>query len=864
MTTIYLSSTYEDLKEYREVVCKALRKSGYDVIAMEDYVAADQRPVDKCLADVAKVDIYVGVFAFRYGYVPPVDHGNPKQLSITELEFRQAESLKKPCLTFCVSENKAWPPIYCDAQKAEDKGERVNRLRQYVLTEKTGSAFSDPHELASLVQAAVANHLKENYPPPVHRSEKIELTWDIVKDGSPYPGLLHFSRKYAPVFFGRDAEISDILDRMRGQDGRFIIISGDSGVGKSSVVAAGILPRLENGALLGGESAETVRMVPGQGNQPFNALMTALGSYATRAGLRPDEIAAALRTAPGTLAAHIRKIVPAATNGKSLVLFLDQMEELFTAQDVEESNKFLTALYGAAQEKALWVMATIRSDHLHFCHRHSEMLSVLKSRAHYPLGNVEPYMMYDMIMKPAKAAGLKVSESLAKRIINDTQSESANLPLVAFVLDRLFEKRSDHELSENTYKTIGGVSGAIAEHVATVERKVPRDCLQKIFHSLVIVKEEGLPTRNRPLTTGFSADFQLSLDVLVKGRLLRTEGEGEASTVSIAHEKLFEAWPALRDYIATNKKALMDRSLLEARARKWLDMGRPWFSGLASKREVKDFRKAGVPTSATKNYLRASNRAWWIKSCAALVSLLIFVVIAKAWQEGLSVDYTWLKVKSSFTKIHKEPEMIVVDGDELRIKRFALGKYEVTFDEYDRFALATRRGLPRDEGWGRGLQPVINVSWEDAQAFANWLSAQTGKKYRLPSEAEWEYAARSGGKDQIWAGTSDEKQLSEYAVFAKSRPESTRGTRKPNGLGLHDMSGNVWEWAEDCWDANYEGVRLDGKAWKEENGGDCGRRVLRGGSWSDGPVYLRSSARIRGSAGGRNDFIGFRLAQDLP
>src|SRR5262245_5046675 len=100
MTTIYLSSTYEDLKEYREVVYKALRKSGYDGIAMEDYVAADQRPVEKCLDDVKKADIYVGIFAFRYGYVPREAHGNPTNLSITELEFRQAETLKKPCLTF--------------------------------------------------------------------------------------------------------------------------------------------------------------------------------------------------------------------------------------------------------------------------------------------------------------------------------------------------------------------------------------------------------------------------------------------------------------------------------------------------------------------------------------------------------------------------------------------------------------------------------------------------------------------------------------------------------------------------------------------------------------------------------------------
>ena len=95
MTTIYLSSTYEDLKEYRQVVFDALRKSGYQVNAMEDYVATDQRPVDKCLKDVTEADIYVGIFAFRYGYVPPAEHNNPKGLSITELEFRQAERLQE-------------------------------------------------------------------------------------------------------------------------------------------------------------------------------------------------------------------------------------------------------------------------------------------------------------------------------------------------------------------------------------------------------------------------------------------------------------------------------------------------------------------------------------------------------------------------------------------------------------------------------------------------------------------------------------------------------------------------------------------------------------------------------------------------
>ena len=168
MTSIYLSSTYEDLKDYRSAVVQALRQAGYEVKAMEDYVAADKRPVDKCLSDVAEADIYVGVFAFRYGYVPPPEHGNPDALSITELEFRHADKLNKPCLTFAVSEDAAWPRKFDDRHiDKEHEGQRINRLREYLLTEKTTSFFSLPHELASLVQAAVTKQLQESKKGPL-------------------------------------------------------------------------------------------------------------------------------------------------------------------------------------------------------------------------------------------------------------------------------------------------------------------------------------------------------------------------------------------------------------------------------------------------------------------------------------------------------------------------------------------------------------------------------------------------------------------------------------------------------------------------------------------------------------------------
>ncbi|MET0070049.1 MAG: SUMF1/EgtB/PvdO family nonheme iron enzyme [Candidatus Thiodiazotropha sp.] len=203
------------------------------------------------------------------------------------------------------------------------------------------------------------------------------------------------------------------------------------------------------------------------------------------------------------------------------------------------------------------------------------------------------------------------------------------------------------------------------------------------------------------------------------------------------------------------------------------------------------------------------------------------------------------------------------------IKPFYLGKHEVTFAEFAAFANAANRELPDDEGWGREQRPVINVSWEDAVAYAEWLSQQTGKRYRLPTEAEWEYAARAGsttkyswgdeiGQDgKVWANCDgcgsqwDGEQTAPVGSFAS------------NGFGLYDMSGNVWEWVQDCWHGDYQGAPPDGSAWLESDKGDCGRRVIRGGSWSYGPRYIRSAGRDRGYPVGRNDDLGFRLAQDL-
>jgi formylglycine-generating enzyme required for sulfatase activity len=210
------------------------------------------------------------------------------------------------------------------------------------------------------------------------------------------------------------------------------------------------------------------------------------------------------------------------------------------------------------------------------------------------------------------------------------------------------------------------------------------------------------------------------------------------------------------------------------------------------------------------------------------------------------------------------------DADEqpvhwVRIPRpFAMGRYEVTFDEYNVFARATGRKQPADEGWGRRRRPVINVSWEDARAYAQWLSEQTGKRYRLPTEAEWEYAARAGKETTYWWGNEVGKNRTNCAGCGSqwdNKQTAPVGSFAPNPWGLHDTVGNVYEWVQDCWHENYAGAPEDAsKAWEE--GGNCNLRVIRGGSWYDRPRYVRSAYRGGNGPDYRGSGLGFRLAQD--
>lgn len=198
---------------------------------------------------------------------------------------------------------------------------------------------------------------------------------------------------------------------------------------------------------------------------------------------------------------------------------------------------------------------------------------------------------------------------------------------------------------------------------------------------------------------------------------------------------------------------------------------------------------------------------------------------------------------------------------EITLQPFSISKHEITFEEFDRFSTATKRPLLPDNGWGRDRRPVVNVTWDEAKAYTNWLSAQTGKAYRLPYEREWEFAAKANTDDFYWWGSklgTNHTNCGNCGSRWDMRETAPVGSFKPNGFGLHDTIGNVLEWTQNCRHLNYAGAPLQGN---HRDGGDCGRRMVRGGSFQTYGKNLRVTRRIAYNPKARNNDLGFRVVR---
>ena len=889
---IYLSSTYEDLKEYRRVVFEALRKAGYEVIAMEEYVSRDQRPVDQCLRDVEKADIYVGLFAFRYGYVPPPKHNNPSGLSITELELRRAEELNKPCLTFIAKENLGISVSFVDGYTGNgERGDKIQKLRKYLCQEKLASLFTSPEKLAIHVLTAVKKELDSQRAEvpntQKHTSSEDQIEWPAGK--SPYPGLLWFDEEYAPMFFGRDREVDDLVEKMYQPAGRFLVISGASGSGKSSLVGGGLWRALlQDGRLPGSRQWRWLRIQPGDGQKPLDSLVWGLKQTFPRVTKKPADLAQQLTgnktSINELLALHL-------LNNQELLLFVDQLEELFTQGfDGKEIQQFLEQLVEASGDRQnhLRVVATMRSEFMARLEESEPIRRLLNIGFNYHLGLVSTRIMQDMIVKPAQATGNEFEAGLVEDILSEAAQEPGNLPLVAYLLKQLFERRQGHTFTKKAYQDVQGMVGAIGTQADQVLGELDTDALdsfEKVFAELVHIEREGLPTRKRvPLANFKGEESAIRLIHALTGpdsRVLVIGGSAKDSTVEVAHEKLFTAWKRLREWIDESREFLRTIDYAEETARRWHKNGEKeqelWPAQLNSQVLAALQRFGKKPSTELDRFLRPQQR--WIKqldqsslphSRRLEIGRLLATMGDPRPGVGLREDglpsIQWVDIPGG--QVESED-----NKRRFKVKAFRIAKYLLTNIQFEAFLNAEdgyqnpewwknleKPKTPVPPRWTEANSPRETVSWDEAVAFCRWLSQRTGSNIRLPTEWEWQRAAlgRSLKREYPWGHEWEAERCN--SGESKLNRTSAVGIY-PSGAtpqGVLDMAGNVWEWCLNEYDnaGKPESIRI-------HEGDSSRRRVVRGGSFDELPEVLRSTFRLRHFRVNSLRTIGFRLAQDI-
>jgi formylglycine-generating enzyme required for sulfatase activity len=430
-----------------------------------------------------------------------------------------------------------------------------------------------------------------------------------------------------------------------------------------------------------------------------------------------------------------------------------------------------------------------------------------------------------------------------------------------------------------------------------------------------VARISEIPTEARPL-----------IQHLVEQRLLTTDVAKDTGekTIEPAHEALLRQWGLLQGWLAEDAGLLAVLEGVKRASRDWAANGKTaaWLTHTTGRleaaerlRERPDLAANLEPTD--REYLAACRKAEAAarartRRVRAFIYVLLIGVIASLGaiieKETIKEQLNWftvmrpyrvanfdryvlkpeaeraLKPLGSFRECAKDcPEMIVIpagsfvmgspatekgryvnEGPQHKVtiaKPFAVSKFEVTFAEWDACVLVGGCLKAADSGMGRDMKPVINVSWDDAQQYVAWLSKMTGRPYRLLMEAEWEYVARAGTTTAYyWGNEIGQGNANCNGCGSNYRETSPVGSFKPNAFGLYDMAGNVWQWVQDCYHDNYSEAPPHGSAWTSE---DCSRRVLRGGSWSNGPRNLRSAIRQGGTTGRRNGNLGFRVGRTL-
>ena len=593
----------------------------------------------------------------------------------------------------------------------------------------------------------------------------------------PYRGLLYFREEDAPFFFGRAEAITQLVSAV--QHHNLVAVVGASGSGKSSVVRAGLVPELRKSR---DRVWEVATIVPT--DRPIHALAAVLlplieTDMSEIIRLREtNQLAEDLLSRKTALRDIVDLVLKKQPGTDRLLLIADQWEELFTLCKDEAARRcFIDNILEATKKVKLSVVLTLRGDFFGRAITDYRPLSDRVQGAQVNLGPMRREELRLAIEEPAWQVGLTFEAGLVDLIMEQAGDEPGKLPLLEFVLRRLWEDRRGSELHHKAYKAMGQLEGAIAKKAESLYVKLnegDQHKVQQIFLRLVRPGDGEADTRRRATFAEVGEGLRSIVKTLADERLLVTSqvaGSAE-ETIEVSHEALIRHWERLTQWVEADRRFLAWQQRLSAAGKEWERSHRSadlLLRGLSLTEAVDWFKKKPDDVSPAEREFVTASRTRKIKGriAAATFAVLVFLLVGGPfvwmWKEGMSVKYATSIVLARLHLVSVlEPAMVEISGGDFQqgdvknqasyplrkvtVNPFRIGKYEVTFEEYDRYVELTGGRSPTDEMLGRQKRPVINVLWEDAVGYAEWLSQATGKRYRLPTESEWEYAAGSGGK----------------------------------------------------------------------------------------------------------------------
>ncbi|QSQ20821.1 SUMF1/EgtB/PvdO family nonheme iron enzyme [Pyxidicoccus parkwayensis] len=621
---------------------------------------------------------------------------------------------------------------------------------------------------AAVIDRCLRREPAERYTSAAHLLDALEAlsreeTPTDIPDGNPYRGLQAFEAEHRAVFFGRRREQRAVTERLRAES--FLLITGDSGVGKSSLCLAGILPAVAEGALEDGRRWHTARLVPGR--RPMAALAAALAPLLET---EEEPLAEALRGEPASLVRRLRARLGARDG---LLLYIDQLEELVTLASPVEAALAGQAL-GAVAEGATGVrlLATGRSD---FLTRLTTVpgLGAEVPRALYLLRALTPEETREAVTGPARVKGVAFeSEALVDALVASTTAADGGLPLLQFALAELWEARDaeGRVITQAALDSLGGVAGALAKHAdAAVARLLPDQRIAARGVLLRLVTADGTRARktDRELV-GDDARYRAALEALVHARLLVAREAQEGTSYELAHEALLSGWSTLARWLAEAAERREVQARLEAAAAHWEKLGHArealWGPRQLAETKLLDL---GELTRREQDFLKASRRT-------VVRSRRMRQALAAGFVLSLGLVYGGLKLRERWgldSQVRAELQEAALALRTVGLERTALGH-----ERAEAFRLyGSGHRADADKLWGRTGAQAVSVRHR--------YDAVAGKLERA--------LALAPGRPDVREALAD--FLYERALWAEQDGDSATLPALLQRLKLYDTSGTRWQ-----------------------------------------------------------------------